>query len=63
MKKVIKQGEIKVSDILVGIGFGFIVYRDSVNILYAIISAIVSGFIALQIRKKITLPYTMYNQF
>ena len=53
MKKVIKQGEIKVSDILVGIGFGFIVYRDSANILYAIISAIVSGFIALQIRKKI----------
>ena len=53
MGKVIKEGEIKVSDILVGIGFGYIVYSDSASILYAIISAIVFGFIALQIRKKI----------
>ena len=53
MSNVIKEGEIKVSDILVGIGFGYIVYTDSTNILYAIISAIAFSFIALQIRKKI----------
>ena len=53
MSKVIKEGEIKVSDIVVGIGFGYIVYGDTASILYAIISAIVTGFIAMQIRKKI----------
>ncbi len=53
MNKVIKEGEIKVSDVVVGIGFGYIVYGNTTNIIYAIISAIVSGLIARQIRKQI----------